>query len=81
MIKTNSLVSETKRYKAEADELRKENKELLEFVKDNIKATADVNKELAEIKECLKNLSKENVELKAKLRRKETCAVKEQENV
>ena len=80
LIKVNTLVNETKKYKAEVDAIRQENAELLAYIKENQIVTQEVNKSLEECKEFMKALSAENVELKAELRRK-VCEAKEQENV
>ena len=80
LVKVNTLVNETKKYKAEVDAIRQENAELLAYIKENQIVTQEVNKSLEECKEFMKSLSVENVELKAELRRK-VCEAKEQKNV
>ena len=48
LIKVNTLVNETKKYKAGVDAIRQENAELLAYIKENQIVTQEVNKSLEE---------------------------------
>ena len=77
LAKVNTTCDEIQALNAKVEEFANEKADLKTAIND-LKATlSEKDAEIAEIKEFLKNLSTENVELKAQLRRKSECVAKE----
>lgn len=81
MDKVKELTDNVAEYQATIDALRRDNELLKETIATMNKVTQDVNEGFKKQNECMHKISRENIELKAAIRRGEVCVAKEQENV